>query len=387
MEDTLLSLVPGPPDWTISWDAVEKTGVGPWLSQLAQTQQSPVYHGEGDVLTHTKMVCRALVESAPFRSLAEESRQAVFLAALLHDVGKIRRTRLEDGQWISPHHAAAGAAMVREFLWLHCGWCGTPRRQLLRETVCSLIRWHSLPPHAVYEPDGALRLLRAAANGELLPGFTVELLCLLARADISGRVCADQRELLEAVELCGVLAEEQGCLAGPRAFPSRHTAFSCLSGKPVQPDYALYDDSWGEVILMSGLPGTGKDTWIAKHCSGLPVISLDAIRSELGVSPTQPQKRVADEAEARARALLRRKQPFVWNATNVTADLRQRLVALFTGYHAAVRIVYLETEWEEELRRNADRPAAVPPQVILRMLARLTPPDRREAHRVEWHCV
>lgn len=387
MENKLLTLVPGPPDWTIPWAELERSNIGPWLSQMARTRQDPVFHGEGDVLTHTKLVCRALVETEPFRTLDQDSRQAVFLAALLHDAGKITRTRLEDGRWTSPSHSAAGAAMVREFLWLHCGWCGTPRWQSLRETVCALIRWHSLPPHAVYEADGVLRLFRAAASGELLPGFSIELLCLLARADAMGRVCTDQRELLEAVELCRVLAAEQGCLTGPRAFPSRHTAFSYFSGKLEQPEYELYDNTWGEVVLMTGLPGTGKDTWIGRHCPELPVISLDAIRSELGISPTQPQKPVAAEAEARARALLRQRQPFVWNATNVTADLRRRLVGLFTGYHAAVRIVYLETEWEEELRRNEDRPAVVPRQVILRMLSRLTPPEPFEAHRVEWHCV
>lgn len=277
--------------------------------------------------------------------------------------------------------------MARELLWLECGWCGQPERQALRETVCALIRYHSLPPHAVDEEGGARRLLKAAANGELLPGFSMELLCLLAKADILGRICSDREELLEAVELCGALAEEQGCLTGPRVFPSRHTAFSYFSGKLAQPDYELYDDTWGEVILMCGLPGTGKDTWIGAHYPELPVVSLDAIRAELGVPPVGPQKRVADEARERAKALLRAKRPFVWNATNVTADLRRRQVELFTGYRASVRIVYLETEWEEELRRNAGREAVVPEETILRMLSKLTPPEPWEAHRVEWHCV
>lgn len=387
MEDALLTLVPGPPDWTIPWAEWERTCVGPWLSQMALVPQDPTYHGEGDVLVHTKLVCQALTELEAFRVLDRSSRQAVFLAALLHDVGKIGRTRLEAGRWVSPRHTAEGASMVRELLWLECGWCGTPDRQCLRETVCALIRWHALPPHAASEPDGALRLIKAASDGELLPGFHIDLLCLLAQADVLGRVCDDRRELLEAVELCRMLAEEQGCLMGPRVFPSRHTAFSYFSGKPVQPDYALYDDTWGEVIVMSGLPGTGKDTWIGRNCPRLPVISLDAIRAELGISPTESQKRVVVEAETRAKALLRRRQPFVWNATNVTADLRHKLVGLFTAYHAAVRIVYLETAWEEELRRNENRSAVVPRQAIRRMLARLTPPERYEAHVVKWYCV
>lgn len=386
-KDTLLRLVPGPPDWTVPWDALELTCLGAFSAQMASTPQDPVYHGEGDVLSHTRLACEALAGLEQFRRLDERRRQAVFLAALLHDIGKVSCTRLEDGKWTSPHHAAAGAAMARELLWLECGWCGNPHRQALRETACALIRYHSLPPHAVYDENGPRRLLEAAANGELLPDLSIELLCLLARADILGRVCGNQAELLEAVELCSALAEEQGCLTGPPAFPSRHTAFSYFSGRLDQPDYALYDDTWGEVVLMCGLPGTGKDTWIGSHYPQLPVVSLDGIRAELGLSPVGPQKRVADEARRRARVLLRRKCPFVWNATNITADLRRRQVELFTAYRASVRIVYLETAWEEELRRNAGRAAAVPAGSILRMLSKLTPPAPSEAHRVEWHCV
>lgn len=386
-KDKLLALIPGPPDWSIPWEALERTCLGTLFSCMSAIPQDPVYHGEGDVMAHTRLVCRALADLAEFRALDEGKRQAVFLAALLHDAGKTRCTRQEDGRWVSPSHAAAGAAMARELLWLDCGWCGRPLRQAMRETVCALIRCHSLPAHAALEADGARRLLRAAANGALLPGFTVRLLCLLSKADILGRSCGDQPELLEAVELCGALAEELGCLDGPGDFPSRHTGFSYFSGKLDQPNCELYDGTWGEVVLMCGLPGTGKDTWIAAHCPELPVVSLDAVRVELGISPVGPQKKVADEAIARARMLLRQKKPFVWNATSVTAGQRRRLVELFTGYHASVRIVYLETEWKEELRRNALRAAAVPEGAILRMLSKLEPPAPFEAHRVEWYCV
>lgn len=386
-KDTILRLTPEPPDRSVSWDALRRTGPGVLLSQMEGVPQDPVYHGEGDVLAHTQMVCEALVGLEQFRRLDERKRQEVFLAALLHDAGKIRCTRQEDGRWISPRHGAAGAAMARELLWLDCGWCGQPDWQALRETVCTLIRYHTLPLHAAYEADGARRLLKAAADGALLPDFSIELLCLLAKADILGRSCGDQMELLEAVELCEVMAEEYGCLTGPGTFPSRHTAFSFFSGKLELPDYELYDAAWGEVILVCGLPGTGKDTWIASHCRDLPVVSLDAVRAELGISPAEPQKKVVDAARTRAKTLLREKRPFVWNATNVSADLRRGLVELFTDYHASVRIVYLETEWEEERRRNADRAAVVPEQAILRMLSKLTPPEGFEAHRVEWYCI
>lgn len=388
-KETLERLVPGPPDWAVRWEELEKTGLWPLLSRLSKTPQNPAYHGEGDVLAHTRLVCGALAGLEGFRRLDGEGRLTVFLAALLHDIGKISCTRLEDGQWTSPRHGPVGAAMARELMWLEWGWCGRPELRDLRETVCALIRCHALPVHAALEEDGPRRLIRAAADGELLPGFTLERLCLLARADALGKVCADQREQLDAVELCGALAEECGCLTGPRAFASPYTAFACYAGRVDRPDYELYDSTWGEVVLMCGLPGTGKDTWIASHCPGLPVVSLDAVRAELGAAPSGPQQRVAEEARNRARALLRERRPFVWNATSITPDLRKKQIDLFASYGASVRVVYLETGWEEERRRNAGRagPARVPEEAILGMLARLTPPERFEAHRVEWHCI
>lgn len=173
---------------------------------------------------------------------------------------------------------------------------------------------------------------------------------------------------------------------GPYPFRSAHTQRVLLRGGSVWRDQALYDDTWGEVILMCGLPGTGKDAWIRAHHPDLPVVSLDDLRQELETEPTDNQGRVVQAARERAKALLREKRPFVWNATSLTS-LRAQQIDLFEQYHARVRVVYLETAWEENLRRNGSRPDAVPEDVIDRMLARLEPPERFEAQAVEWICV
>ncbi len=96
---------------------------------------------------------------------------------------------------------------------------------------------------------------------------------------------------------------------------------------------------------------------------------------------------MANAARELAKNYLRKQIPFVWNATDLTAAIREKQIRLFTDYHASVRIVYLETEWEEELKRNAGRQKAVPEAAIRDMMRKMTLPESFEAHRVQWHCV
>lgn len=388
MED-LLHLVSQAVKQNIDWRGIENA-LSSFVIPMSQTEQNPAFHAEGDVWTHTKMVCGELVKLGDFHDLPEDQQQAAFLAALLHDIGKIPTTRWEDGRWTAPNHSLVGSKMARQFLWLDMGLCGTPDKMEFRETVCNLIRYHSFPPHAIDDPDGKRKLIAIAANGELCPLFSIELLCILCQADTLGRVCQEEQDLVhmaEQVQLCREFAKESGCYDGPFSFPSAHTQYSYLAGKDIAPEVELYDDTWGEVILMSGLPGTGKDTWIQEYYPGLPMISLDGIRKEMKISPTDNQSKVLEIARERARELLRKKQPFVWNATNLSPMVRGKQIKLFTQYHASTRIIYLETDWAEQLRRNVGRPDAVSEQAIFHMMEELVLPEMKEAHRVQWYCI
>lgn len=381
--ERFLSLVP-PPEGGIDWEALSEIGFGDFFAEMESTMQNPEFHAEGDVLTHTKMVCEALVREEGYRGLDGGDRAVMFLSALLHDVGKPQCTRLEDGVLRSRYHASSGTRIARKFLWRTLGLCGTEEARRLRETVCALIRYHSFPPFAIHNKNPELRLLRIASCGELAEGFTIEKLCLLERADMRGRLGMDIEESVEKIEYCEMLAKEIGCLRAPYRFADPFSQRAYFIEKTAWRDTALYRDSWGEVILMSGLPGTGKDTYIGKNFPDLPMVSLDKIRERLRISPTDKQAPVVAAATEEAREYLRKKQPFVWNATCTTVEIRAKQISLFEQYGASVRTVFLETGWEEEMRRNAGREAVVPAPVIEKMLTRLEIPERHECERVEW---
>ncbi len=383
----LISLFPKAPDWVINWEGLKQTELQPFFARMAAVYQNPVWHGEGDVWTHTMMVCTCLAENPAFRALEERKRQEVFLAALLHDIGKIPCTKLEDGVFVSPNHTSVGARMARELLWKVYDLCGTKEAQQIRETVCTLIRYHSLPLHVLEVENPEYRLIRIAANGELAKDFSIELLCILVEADVRGRICESLSESLETVWLCAETADSAGCFKKPFVFPSEYSKHAYLNERSIQPDLELYDETWGRVILLSGMPGTGKDTWIEKNYPELPVISLDALRKKMNISPKGDQGVVANAAKDMAKEYLRKKQSFVWNATNTTPMIRAKQIQLFENYRAAVQIDFLETGWKEELRRNRERKAEVPEAVIQHMLQNLVLPERFEAQYINWNCT
>ena len=366
---------------------IEANVLRPFEERMHQTPQSPVWHGEGDVYTHTIMVVDALKNHPDYQHLNDVQKHILTIAALLHDVGKIPTTSLIDGEWKAPHHAPTGSRMARELLWKEYGMCGDSELMKIREAICLLIRYHSFPPHAINLDDARLRLHKIASNSILAPCFTICMLCILCKADMIGRFCNDQQQMLEQMSLCEELAKEEECFDNCYPFKTDVVRRAYLSGQDVWKEQDLYDESWGEVILMSGLPGTGKDTWISKNLPYLPMISLDNIRREYRISPKAEQGFVANIAREQAKEYLRKHQPFIWNATNITTQMRESLVNLFETYKARVRVIYLETAWGNQRERNSQREHAVPNDVLEDMLGKLVLPEAHEARIVEWISV
>ena len=358
-----------------------------FAEQMKHTEQSPKYHGEGNVYTHTQMVCKALISLDEYKELDETKQNILYAAALLHDIGKTKTTVFQDDDWHSPHHAATGSRMARELLFKEFNMGGTKELMQMRETICTLIRFHSFPPHAITFEEGffgTVKMHRIAANSLLMPDFSIKMLCILAKADTLGRICDDQAEILEKIEFCKELAIEEGCYEGCYNFPSAQTRRKFLRGDNVWKDSNLYDNTWGTVYMMSGLPGVGKDYTIAKELGDIPMVSLDEIRRKNKVKATDNQGAVANVAKEFAKDHLRKHESFVWNATNLTSQMREQLVDLFESYGANVKIIYVESSYDTLSKQNKNRTAVVPQDVIDNMIKKLSPPLAYEAREVVW---
>ncbi|MEM9217059.1 MAG: AAA family ATPase [Cyanobacteria bacterium P01_F01_bin.150] len=344
-----------------------------WLRVLKDCPQDPIYHAEGDVLTHTQMVCEALIALPGWHALSESDRSVLFAATLLHDVAKPQTTQLDsDGRLTAKGHGHQGAKMARRILWD----METPFYH--REAIVNLIQYGSLPLWFWDKPNPQQSVIKASQM------VCCEWISLLAEADVRGRQCYDQQTLLDSVGFFREFCQEQGCLDRPKPFASDHSRFMYFQKEHPSPDYDAFDDTCFDVILMSGLPGAGKDSWIREFRSDWPVISLDGLRSHMKIRPDAPQGKVVNQGKMMAREYARKQQSFVWNATNISQQLRSGLVNLVTSYRAKVHLVYLEAPWPELVRRNRSRTNPVPQKVLDKLRNRLEVPIPIEAHTVEW---
>jgi predicted kinase len=284
---------------------------------------------------------------------------------------------MENGRLTSRGHAAKGAQLARCLLWDLCPEESSLAFFRMRETIVGLVRHHGLPLYFLERPDPLRAVIAASVTARL------DWVAMIAEADVVGRACRDQDELLDRVTLFREYAAESGCLAQPYAFASDYSRWKYFRKRDQHPALRWHDDSRLEVTLMSGLPASGKDHWIRARSSELPVISLDSIREELDVSPLDEQGTAANAARDRARAFLRAGRPFVWNATNTTARMRGQLIDLFADYGARTRIVYAETSVSELDRRNRGRSEPVPSAVIRRLRQRLEIPNLTEAPSID----
>ena len=344
-----------------------------WAQDMAACKQDALWHAEGDVWTHTRLVVAELERLDVWDTLNHESQLKLVFTALFHDAGKPATTVVDPdtGRTRSPKHAVVGMEIGRSVL-----------RQLgsglaFREDVANLVRYHGRPPFLLEKPDPAREVITLSwlVNHHLLYWF--------ALADTRGRMTTEMSRPEETLHLWRMVAEENECFEQPYPFVNDHAKFLYYRGALSSLHYTPREDHRCTVTLLSGLPGSGKDTWVAGMRPELPVVSLDDIRSDLGVDATDDQGAVIQAAREQCRQNLRDGRDFAFNATNTMQQTRKRWVDLFADYDARIEVVYIEPPLHLIYEQNERRRKGVPRQVLDRLVSKLEPPTRTEGHAVE----
>ena len=367
--------VPAPeqaPDWGWFLNAI------PQLGELEATPQDPYYHSEGNVWTHTRMVAQALMRSREYVEGSQDERFILFYAALLHDIAKPATTVIDaaTGRIGQPGHSKRGAIDVRILCW----YADVPFA--LREHLCRIITVHQVPFFALAgnrKGQSAEYLVRKLSHE-----LDLRLLAAVAQADMEGRDYEGKQDCLVDIELFRELARDEDCFGQKRAFADLHTQLSYFRGAGIAADFPHHQNAGSLVTVMSGLPASGKNHWVAKNRNGLPVVSIDDAREELGLRHGENEGAAAHRAFDFAKELLRAKAPFVWNSTQLSASMRTKTLDLLFGYSAQVELVYLEQPPKVIFKRNSQRDTSLSNKAIERMLFKWEVPLPTEAHTVEY---
>jgi putative nucleotidyltransferase with HDIG domain len=344
----------------------------PWAGAMAACGQDAHWHAEGDVWTHTRMVCGQLERLDEWPALPREKQLLLLFAGLFHDAGKPATTEIDadTGRTRSPHHASVGASIARSVLReLECPLA-------VRERICGLVMFHGRPPYLLERSSPEHEVIRMSWLADN------QLLYLFALADTRGRDTTDMKRPEDTLHLWKLVAEEQACFAQPFPFANDHARFLFFRNQLSHPSYAPFEKYRCTVTLTAGLPGAGKDTWLRHNHKDVPVVSLDEIRGELDVDPAYNQGHVIQAGRERCRELLRSGTNFAINATNVTSMVRRRWIDLAADYDARIEIIYIEPPLETILAQNKRRSAPVPEGVIRGLLAKTEPPTAAECHRL-----
>lgn len=377
--NNLFNMVPSPHAKDVNYE--EFYNVFPDLIKLETTPQDKYYHAEGDVWTHTKMVCNELLKQPNYEQANEESRFVMFYSALLHDISKPVCTKLEDDGHISAKgHSKMGAIDTRVLLWK----MDTPID--IRERICGIIQNHQVPFFAFAKPKEGFPARDPKFLAHRLSHLcNLDELITVAKADMLGRICEEQAQCMQDIELFEMLCIEEDCYKSPKQFPDSITKMKYFQSEgEISPDYPFFQETGSKVYMLSGLPATGKNHWVAKNLGHLPVVSFDDAKAELGLTERDNPGQAVHLVQDMMKEYLRNKQDFVFNATNLISALRMKSLGLFHNYNAFTTIICIEAPYKEILQRNNLRESSIPNSKIEQMLLKWEIPQSPEAHEVQY---
>ena len=338
------------------------------VRKLSECPQDEFWHAEGDVLTHTKMVCRSMLSDPRWDTFSDYEKNVLIVSAALHDIGKPSTTKTEEGRISSRGHSRSGKILAGHIL-----------RELAFPSdiiidVCALIDNHQIPFNIARNENPELAAFKTSLSA------SPQLLHFLSTADNSGRVVIPASAQDEAQEMADLFLSL--CDDIPPPPHDAATVFRHIESEGRYPLDIRYRHA-GTVILTCGLPGSGKSTW-AKE-TGMRRIGQDISRDRLGLAFGKNEGRVAHETMDEARLLLAAGTPFIWDETHLTKTSREKHVSLIRAYGFVPSIELFDTDLATLKKRNSLRESTIPSSKIDAMSERFLLPSRHEAAFINIH--
>ena len=304
--------------------------VFPWAEAMIDCPHDPIYHAEGDPWIHTKMVVDELINSSEYQKMSPRRQTILRLASWLHDIAKPATTEIyldenQDKRVRQPRHAPLGADMAYQALIDAQADIGMAR------DVYALIFWHMRPSFMLYQKNMQHRAIQYSIDAG--DGCWNELLTL-CRADNRGRISNKPKDNPNKLDLLQIELKNIGgnvcqLINEPWPFKTNRARWKFLSEKNSDPFNNVSDNNYrGRMILLSGLPGSGRNKTIKTRFPNMHVISVDDIRGETNTGWKDKSRQPIQASLQAAGTEMRNKRDFIWNGTGLTRQVREKIINL-----------------------------------------------------------
>lgn len=156
----------------------------PELESIIGVPQNSQFHPEGDVWSHTLLVCDEAAFLCRLLGIAKDKRAVIMLSTLCHDFGKVEKTFRFFGRLISHGHEKAGIKPASRFLER------LELSSIIKEKILKLVEYHNIPL-SFYRSEMQRReriSTRAFRKSiERIKPADMDELLLVAEADYCGR--------------------------------------------------------------------------------------------------------------------------------------------------------------------------------------------------------
>lgn len=306
------------------------------------------YHIEGDVFTHTMLVMMNVDRFT--NSLSTENLKSLIVCSLLHDIGKclVRTVDEEKKRVHFYNHESISALLSLPILnSIEKDFQTILNKRLILEAI-------SIHTDIFKLKESNLRS-RLVNNDDLLQVFNA-----LGQCDHSGRF---------------------------------HTSKSSLKLIDVV-DSKTNDKKDNEVIVMIGLPASGKSTYIKQNrIDGYEILSRDDIIDEIGVAlgydnyndafKNVDQQYVDKLFDIRKNIIIKQKKNVIIDMTNMSRKSRRKKLSNFNNYNK--KAIVLMASIEKIDSRMVSRPnKTISDDVVFNMAKNFYPPMYDEFDEIEW---